>query len=270
VLLSRRGQAGDVVGPTLVAATKRPASLLAGDPPGKRQELSGSGEWLFTPDRRVLVECAATADLVRLWSFPDGVLLREFRPEFPGPSPRRGRIFMHPAGRLALVTWDRSGSFSVWDVRSGRCTATFRDSSQPTAVLVNEREWRLSVEGEDSGSAGRYRRSIVTVWDLATGRRLDKLTDDGRRRLVGFENRSVSDCFGDAAFSPDGRLRAVPVLTTAGPAGVSLRVAVSEQEVFRCEHPPSSLVRVAFSADGQFLLANRESPADSHVDVWEL
>jgi hypothetical protein len=29
-------------------------------------------------------------------------------------------------------------------------------------------------------------------------------------------------------------------------------------------------VRVAFSADGQFLLANRESPHDSHVDVWEL
>lgn len=270
VLLSRRSGVGEIVGPILEAASKRPTSLLAGDPPGKRHELSGSGEWLFTPDQRVLVEYAPTADVVRLWSFPEGVLVREFRPPFVAGPPRRGRVFVNPAGRLALVAWDQAGSFSVWDVHTGERTITFRDPSQPTKVLVNEREWRLSTEGEDSGSAGRYRRAIATVWDLATGARLEKLTDDWHRRLAGYANRSQSDCFGDAAFSPDGRLRAVPVVSTAGPTGVSLQVAVSEQEVFRCEHPPSRRVRVAFTADGQFLLANRESPRDSHVDVWEL
>src|SRR5690606_20976862 len=124
-------------------------------------------------------------DLVRLWSVPDGALLREFRPEFDNPpgraasparAPRRhGRVFVHPAGRLALVAWDETGAFWVWDLQTGVPTTTFRDPSQPTAVLVNEREWRLSTQGEEAGSAGRYRRSIATVWDLTTGQRLEKL-----------------------------------------------------------------------------------------------
>jgi molecular chaperone DnaK len=278
VLLTRTGRVGEVVGPTLVATAKRPASLLAGDPPDLRHELAGCGEWLLAPDRRVLVECAYTAELVRLWSVPDGVMLREFRPEFDvlGHSsstrtPRRwGRVFVHPAGRLALVAWDETGAFWVWDLHSGARTTFFRDVSQPTAVLVNEREWRLSAQGEDAGSAGRYRRAIATVWDLATGQRLEKFTDDWRRRLVGFAHRSVSDSFGDAALSPDGRLRAVPVVTEAGPTGVSLRVAGSDEEVFRWEHPPGTRVRVAFTADGHYLLANRESAQDSRVEVWEL
>jgi hypothetical protein len=269
VLFTRRGQVGDVVGPTLLASAKRPAKLLAGDMPGKRQEMSGLGEWLYTPDRRVLVECAPSADAVRLWSFPDGVLLREVRPVFDGSASRRGRVFVQPAGHLALVAWDCTGAFWVWDLRTGSCTTAFRDAGPPTNVLVNEREWRLSTEGEDSGT-GRYRRTVSTVWDLATGRRVEKLTDNRHRPRVGYERRSVRDRFGHAASSPDGRLRAVPVLGKAGPVGVSLRMTASEQEVFRAEHPPSARVRVAFSADGQFLLANRESPQDSHVDVWEL
>lgn len=270
VLLSSRGRVGDVVGPTLTASAKRPASLLAGDPPGKRQELTGSGEWLLTPDRRLLVECAASADRVRVWSIPDGVLVREFRPEPLTGEPRQGRVFVNPGGRLSLVVWDPTGTFTVWDVRSGERTTTFRDGGRPSDVMVNEREWRLSVAGEDGGSAGRYRRSVATVWDLNTGRKLEKLTDDWQRRLPGFQDRSTVDCFGEHAFSPDGRLRAVQVLGNSGPTGIALQEATSEHEVFRAEHGPSQRVRVAFSADGQFLLANRESPQRSQVDVWEL
>ena len=100
---SRGGRAAQPAGPSRRRGRadphrggQAPASLLAGDPPGKRQELTGSGEWLFTPDRRVLVECAATAKHVRLWSIPDGVLLREFSPEFDSAEPRRGRVFVQP------------------------------------------------------------------------------------------------------------------------------------------------------------------------------
>jgi hypothetical protein len=269
VLLASRGRVGDVVGPTLVASAKRPASLLAGDPPGKRQELTGSGEWLLTPDRRLLVECTAAAERVRLWSIPDGALVREFRPDGAADS-RQGRVFVRPGGRLALVTWDPSGAFSVWDLRSGERTITFRDGGIPNEVFVNEREWRLTVTGEDGGSAGRYRRSIATVWDLATGRRLEKLTDDWQRRLTGYQRRSTVDCFGEHAFSPDGRLRAVPVVGQSGPTGIAVQEATSEHEVFRSEYGPSRRVRVAFSADGQYLLANREAGQRSQVDVWEL
>ena len=271
------GRIGDVVGPTLYALTKRPASLLAGDAPGKRQELAGSGEWLYPPDGRMLVECSRAADLVRLWSLPTdpqappyGVPLHEFRPDPDGAAQRRGRVFIDPAGRLALVAWDPSGAFSVWDVYTGARTTTFRATAAPSRVLVNERDWRLSIEGEDAGSAGRYRRTVATVWDLATGVRVEKVTDDWQRRLAGYADRSTIDRFGAAAASPDGRLRALTLVGGHGPTGVCVQETMSAQEVFRAEHPQSSRIRVAFSVDGQFLLANRESAHRSHVDVWEL
>ena len=265
-LLTRRAGVGDVVGPSLIATTKRPASLFAGPPPGRRRQLSGSGEWLFTPDRRALVECTATADAVRVWSVPDAVLLYEFRPDIDGP--HQGRVFVRPTGELALVAWDRGGVFTVWDVRRGSLTAGFKEAGVPISVSVNESQWRLQAEGEDSGSAGRYRRTVATLWDLTSGRRLEKVTAGSR--LAGYEARSAADSLTDTALSPDGRLKAVPVPGHTGPTVVSLRVAVAEQEVCRAEHAPSARVRVAFSVDGQFLLASRESPRDSHVDVWEL
>ena len=176
---------------------------------------------------------------------------------------------MRPTGELALVAWDRSGTFSVWDVRTGELMTTFKEQGAPSSVLVNESEWRLQADGEDAGSAGRYRRTVSTVWDLQSGKRLEKVTD-GARRLAGYELRSASDSLAEEAVSPDGRLRAVAVLGRAGLTGIALRMATSEQELFRAEYASTGRVRVAFSADGQFLLASRESTLASHVDVWEL
>jgi hypothetical protein len=273
------GAIGDVVGPTLQALTKRPASVLSGDAPGKRHELAGSGEWLYPRDGRVLVECSRTADLVRLWPGPAGPTdhqppygapLHEFRPALDGDAQRRGRVFVDPTGRLALVAWDPTGAFSVWDVYTGVCTTTFRSAGSPFRVLVNEHDWRLSIEGEDAGSAGRYRRTVSTVWDLATGVRVEKITDDRQRRLAGYADRSTTDRFAGAAASPDGRLRALALAGGQGSAAVCVQEAMSAQELFRAEQPPGSRIRVAFSTDGQFLLTNRESAHHSHVDVWEL
>ncbi len=56
----------------------------------------------------------------------------------------------------------------------------------------------------------------------------------------------------------------------SGPTGIAVQEATSEHEVFRSEYGPSRRVRVAFSADGQYLLANREADQRSQVDVWEL
>jgi hypothetical protein len=270
VLVSQRSRAGDLVGPTVVATGKRPASCLAGDPPGKRQELSATGEWLLTPDRRLLVECAPSAAHVRLWSIPDGVLVGAFQPDFDGGQPDRGRVFVNPKGGLSLVAWDLAGTFSVFDVQTGQRVVAFRDPNTPRNVMVNEGAWRLTAEGEDSGSGGRYRRSVATVWDLATGRRLEKLTDGSQARLAGYADRSAGDSFGDRAVSPDGRLHAVAVRTPTGSTALALQASASEHEVFRAEHPPSLRVRMAFSADGRFLLANWESDRASQVDVWEL
>jgi molecular chaperone DnaK len=270
MLLAGSARVGELVGPTLTAEIRRPASLLAGDPPDKRQMLSTTGEWLLTPNRELLVDCAASARQVRLWSIPDGVLIGEFEPDLGGAQPHRGRVFVNPGGQLSLVAWNPSGAFSVFDVRSGRRTASFRDSNAPLNVMVNEDQWRLTAEAEDGGSAGRYRRQVATVWDLGTGQRLEKLTDHVAEQLNGYRDRSVVDSFGEQAVSPDGRFRAVPVSSGRGATGVALRVAGTDQEVFRAEHPPSPRVRVAFSASGSLLLANWEAGQHSQVDVWEL
>src|SRR6185369_2493107 len=102
------------------------------------------------------------------------------------------------------------------------------DAHHPTDVLVNEREWRLSVASDDAGVVGRYRRTVATLWDLTTGRKLEKLSDDWQRQRPGYRDRSTVDGFGEHAFSPDGRLRAVPVVGQTGPTGIALQEATSE------------------------------------------
>ena len=99
---------------------------------------------------------------------------------------------MDPYGRLSLVAWDPTGLFSVWDVQAGRRVASFRDTNVPARVMVNEGEWRLTSEGEDTTSAGRYRRNVATVWGLGTGRRLEKFDDDWQRHLSGSANAAWS------------------------------------------------------------------------------
>jgi hypothetical protein len=269
VLIDVGARAGDMVGPTLIASAKRPTSLLAGDQPGKRQVLSVTGEWLLTPDREVLVECAAGARRIRLWSTRDGMLIRQFAPDLDGAVPYDGRVFVRPGGRLSLVAWDRSGTFTVFDVGTGRRTASFGDGYAPLKVMVNEGEWRLTAAAEGAGSAGRYRRIVTSVWDLGTGQRLDRLTDD-RHHLHGYLDRSAVDSFGEHAFSPDGRLKAVPVRSARGSTGIALQEAGNDHEVFRAEHPPSARARMAFSADGRLLLSNWDAGPQSLVDVWEL
>ncbi len=270
VLLEQPVAVGDLVGPTLVAPAKRRSSASAGDPPGRLQRLSATGEWLLTPDRQFLVECASTARHVKLWSIPDGRLVNEFVPRLSGSDGYRGRVFMSPQGRLSLVAWDPAGVFSVWDVWANRRLAAFRDSRAPESVLVNESQWRLTVEGEDGGSAGRYRRTVASVWDLFTGTRVERITDDIQRRLAGYQPRSMVDGFGERAVSPDGTLHAVGLRTPSGATALALQESTSDSEVFREEYPRSSRVRMAFSADGRFLLGNSESGLHSQVDVWEL
>jgi hypothetical protein len=232
-----------------------------------RRQLSATGEWLLLADRAMLVECGVGARHVRLWSVADGVQLGEFAPDHGSTALHQGRVFVNPGGRLNLVAWDPGGAFSVWDIQAGRRLASFRDSVAPISVMVNEGEWRLTVEGEDA-SSGRYRRSVANIWDLNTGRRLERLSDDWQRRMTGYGHRSTVDGFAERASSPDGQLRAESVRTAGGTA-IALRASTNDLEVFRTEQP-SPRARAAFTADGRFLLANWERPERSQVDVWEL
>jgi hypothetical protein len=276
-LLSRRQPPGPI-GQVFAVTTRRQASALAGDPPDRRGSLTVEGAWLLTPDQ-VLIECAANARHVRLYSLPDARLVGEFAPDLGVD--QQGRVFFDPEGRPSLVVWDRAGTFTVWDVLAGQQVTSFRDSKRPRRVMVNEREWRLTTESEDVAVGGRNRRPVVTVWDLRTGARLERLVDDLERRLAGYQARSLVDGFADRAVSPDGRLQAVAVRSASGAAALALHESDSDHVLFRAESdvvtPPSAesddagvRVRAAFTADGRFLLANWESGLDSQVELWEL
>ncbi|GAA2363972.1 Hsp70 family protein [Dactylosporangium salmoneum] len=264
VLLEQRVAVGDVVVSGAVAAHARlePASAerfqLA-----KRHHLRVAGDWLLMPDRRMLVECARTGEYVKVRHIDSGALVTELR---PGRGAGRAQVALGPGHQLSLVTWDADGHFAVWDVLAGRITTTFSDVHKPDAVLLNESEWRLVTTGEGAASVGRYRRDVATVWDLATGARIDRVVgEDLPRRFAGYAESSRADAFAAEMESPDGRLRAAAL-----DGALSVRDLETEAEVFRTDLPPGRRVSTAFCHEGRHLLARTTDDEGTWVDVWEV
>ncbi|MFY1633813.1 Hsp70 family protein [Solwaraspora sp. WMMB335] len=260
---------GDLVGPVLVVATAKDPVALQRQPPPRRRHLESAGTWLLTPDGEHLVECDRAAQTVRLRSIADDLIRAEFRPDHAaGPRPQ-GRVFIDPDGRLTVVAWDADGFISVWDVETGKLNARFRDPGEPDRVLVDEIGWRAAAEGH-AKAVGRYRRTVTTLWDLRTGNRIDRITDDRwQQRMPEFTDQSRTQGFGGGGPSPDGQLQAI-VTSHDGIAAVVLQDAATGQELFRVLGGTGQQVRVGFSADSRHLLANWESEERSLIDVWDV
>ena len=169
-----------------------------------------------------------------------------------------------------MVAWDSDGFISVWDVETGKLNARFRDPGEPERVLVDETSWRAAAEGQ-AKAVGRYRRVAVTLWDLRTGNRIDRITDDHwQQRLPEFTEQSRVAGFGAASVSPDGQLRASVAEGLDGIAAVLLQDATTGQELFRVLGGTGQRVRIGFSADSRHLLANWETNERSLIDVWDV
>lgn len=269
VLLEHRVHAGAVVGSAAVTAMTRSALAVADDRPAKRLQLRGTGDWLLTPDRTHLVECAANGAWVKVRALPTGSVVGELHPPAPA-EPYGGRVFVSPLGHLTLVSWDAAGEFFVFDIASGTPLATFRDAGRPAMVLVNEAYWRLVAETGRTVQVGRYRREVATMWDLDTGTVIQELGgDDLQHRHPGYAARSAADAFATEMGSPDGRLHAATT-QNGGEATLELYDAHTGRELFRATEPTARWVRTAFSADGAYLLAHWRSDDTSWVDVWEV
>jgi hypothetical protein len=267
ILFEQRVAVGDMVVSGAVAAHARlePGSAerfqLA-----KRHHLRVTGDWLLTPDRRALVECSGTGEYVKIRAIDTGALVTELRPGRGAGRPQHAQVALGPGRQLALVTWDADGHFSVWDVLSGRLMTSFSDLHKPDAVLLNESEWRLVTTGEGAASVGRYRRDVATVWDLATGVRLDRVVgEDLSRRFTGYAETSRADAFAAQMESPDGRLRAA-----ASDGTLSVRDLETEAEVFRTDLASGGRVSTAFCHEGRHLLARSTDDEGTWVDVWEV
>ncbi|HLL68918.1 MAG TPA: Hsp70 family protein [Micromonosporaceae bacterium] len=270
VLLERRVAPGAPVPPGAVLGTSRFHTAMATSPV-KRYELHVPGEWLLTPDRRTLIEAADNGSHVRIRSVSNGAVLNELRPVHDATA-GWARVFRSPAGNLSQVTCDASGRFDVMDVVTGRRTATFRESGPVRLALVDEARWRLVAESGRQVQAGRYRRDVATVWDLATGARVEELVGEDLHRLYsGYADRTVANGFAAQMYSPDGCLLTVAEVGSASSAAnVSLQEAETGQELFRVERPEADWVRAAIDADGRCLLAYWRSGDTGSVEVWEI
>ncbi|MET7417799.1 Hsp70 family protein [Dactylosporangium sp. NPDC005555] len=266
VLLEHRVPPGGMVVSGAAAAHARISPPAERFQLTKRHHLRVTGDWLLMPDRRMLVECSRTGEYVKVRSIDSGALVTELRPGRGAGRPEHGQVALGPGRQLSLVTWDAEGHFSVWDVLTGRMTSSFSDAHRPDAVLVNEGEWRLMATGEGAASVGRYRRDVATVWDLATGERLDRIVgEDLARRFTGYTGSSSADAFATEMSSPDGRLRAA-----VHDGAVSVRDVETESEVFRADLSPARQIRTAFCHEGRHLLARRTDDEGTSVDVWEV
>jgi hypothetical protein len=263
-MLGHGVRTGARTGPSLVAAVAPPAAAAAYHPPRHHHRWSATGGWLLTA--RGLVGWERAGQEVHIRALADGAVTAALQPDHGGARPRHAGVFVDPAGRFCLLTYDLAGEVWVWDIATGRLRSQLTGLGTASRMLVDERTWRLAAETPDAVSKGRYRRTAVTLWDLDSGTRIERLVDDGwRRRHPGYADRSGADRLTTEATSPDRRLRAV-----AGPGGVNLYETATDRPVFRRSYPDRSQVSTAFSADGRFLVATEDADDRSTIDVWHL
>jgi molecular chaperone DnaK len=262
-MLSHGVRAGARTGPTLVAAVAPAVNAATYDPPRRRHRWSTTGGWLLIG--QWLVEWDRAGRYVHTRSLADGEITVSLQPDHGSHAPQWAGVFLDPTGRACLLTWDR-GEAWLWDVAGGGLRCRLSGLGAGGRLLVDERRWRLAVEQPDAVSKGRYRRTAVTFWDLASGGQLDRLVDDHwLRRHPGYLARSGADRFAAEALSPDRRLRAV-----AGRDAVTLYETATDRPVFNASYPDARVLRTAVSPDGRFLLATGETDDRSTVDVWHL
>lgn len=256
--------AGTPIGPVLAVSTRRPAAALGADPPRLLHRRETAGSYLLSADRHVLLECDPTGSSVRSSAAATGELLGVLRTaggtdDSAPAAGSGGRLFVDPAGRPVLVTWEPRSGVCLTDVQSGEPVRQLADAVGARRVLLDETAWRLAVISGTSSTADE-----VTVFDLHTGERLTREShdEDWTQRHPGFRRRSHTDGLTGEAVSTDGRLHAV-----AHPAGVLLRDSVEDVELCRLAAPPRADALVAFDGDDMCLLINWESPEGSRFDV---
>jgi methyl-accepting chemotaxis protein len=237
--------------------------------PTIRYQLRGAPAWFLTPDLAHLVECAPDGQSVTYYHVPSGKVAGELRPQQP-TAPSGGGVFVSPAGRLVLISWDPAGAFRLWDVGTGAAAASFQDTGEPMRVAVDEEHWQLVAQTGRTAQVGRYRREVATVWDLHTGTAIEDIAvDDLAQAHTGYHPRSVADAFATGAVTAEQHLYAAATREDAGTTLV-LYDGRTGRTRFRTVEPDADGVRVAFDAHGTLLLAHWESGHAGWIDVWDL
>jgi WD40 repeat protein len=147
-------------------------------------------------------------------------------------------VAFSPDGR-ALAAADIVGDIGLWDVATGRKTATLAQGSLVDSVAFSP-DGRTLAAGDSSGDIG--------LWDVATGRKTATLAQ--------------GNPVGSLAFSPDGRTLAAG--DSSGDIGL-WDVATGRKTATLAQGNP--IGSLAFSPDGRTLAV---VDGDGHAGMWDM
>jgi WD40 repeat protein len=191
----------------------------------------------FSPDGRLLVATVNSRggnDVeLRMWEAASGKELRRL-PGFSAPK-------FSPDGKL-MAAWNKVHSISLLDVESGNEVRTFDENFAYPEVIIFSPDGRLL-------ASMTHNSTMVTVWDVASGKKVRDIGD--------------SETVRGLAFSPDSRLLAVG----SGDHTIKLWDVVSGNKVRTLSGHSDSVNCVAFSPDGRWLASGGD---DSKILLWPL
>lgn len=254
------------------------------------------GVWVaFSPDGNSILTVNTTLykngrklnddNVARLWDISTGKLLRSFA----GHSGTVSSLTFSPDGRFVL-TGSHDNTARLWDAATGQEIRRFEGHSDAVVSVGFSYDGRFAL----TRSQYPYHRDSskdrsVRLWDAATGkeiRRFEKadypvaFSRDGRFLLAGATDKEATAVLLDTAtgeevrrfdkasnpvgLSPDDRF----ILTIANHAAAVLWDAASGQRIQIFGRSSSSIQSVAFSPDGQQVLAG--SWDRSSAQLWSM
>nr|QEO74600.1 serine/threonine protein kinase [uncultured bacterium] len=217
--------------------------------------LSGaSAPLVFSPDGKVLATAGDGA--VRLWDTATGSLVRELR----GLSPAGAGYLAFRQDSRFLIAGDLGGHVLVWDVATGRRTASVAVGGQNSVVAVGFTTHMHAALA--SGTAGRALALVLLapgsgptspqnleMWDVTAGKRLVTFSQVGNRGH-------------QYTFTPDAH-----VVVVAGSHAVTLWDAGNQRQITSLAVEGGESWILALSGDGQFLVTGEASLDDRTGDL---
>lgn len=222
-------------------------------------------------------------------SLPEGALLRIGTVRMRDYPPVYGRksVVFYPSGEM-FATVSSSGVLRIWDVTSGRMlrgidpspsslfTCLAAPSSKPVLAaadyLQEVRLWDVCT-GKEMISIPRSAESLafshdgtalavgtvgeLSVWDVATGRRVQVLLS---------EELDVFSMASDVSFAPDGKTLAALLAQPGGRIMARVCDVATGQTRLRLDVDPKFCSNVQFSSDGKLLAIGGKNA----VRVWDV
>jgi WD40 repeat protein len=204
----------------------------------------------------------ASSNAVFIWEASTGKLLRELRPD--GDGRRIDAAALSADGKVAF-SQARGGPAQLWDVTTGKALRSLQEpivevAGIQTGLFTADSARLLTTRGRLVpplvGDAMR-----VTLWDVATGRRLHEFEDDRENKTGEFGTIDGGTSFG--IISPDG----ARVLTCSSNGTARIWDAVSGERGPRLIGHTGGVTWGAFSPDGRLAATASQ---DGTARLWDV